>query len=91
MDSVETAMARLEREDFLSHRIKISAADGTGVTELIELLKGYLVEGPQYFPDDMVTDQPERLICAEPVSYTHLDVYKRQVQFRAAGATGHNI
>ena len=21
--------------------------------------------GPKYFPDDMVTDQPERVICAE--------------------------
>ena len=25
----------------------------------------YLPEGPQYFPPDAVTDQPERLICAE--------------------------
>ena len=25
----------------------------------------YLPEGPKYFPDDMMTDQPERLICAE--------------------------
>ena len=22
-------------------------------------------EGPKYFPDDMITDQPERLMCAE--------------------------
>ncbi len=45
--------------------VPISAKDGEGVEELLKLLEGYLPEGPQLFPDDMVTDQPERQVMAE--------------------------
>ena len=47
--------------------IPISALDGTNVENLILEAKKYLPEGPQYYPADMVTDQPERLIIAELV------------------------
>ena len=47
--------------------IPISALDGTNVDNLILEAKKYLPEGPQYYPTDMVTDQPERLIIAELV------------------------
>ena len=43
----------------------ISAATGDGLDALKALLVSYLPEGPQYFPPDAITDQPERLICAE--------------------------
>ena len=45
--------------------VPISAKNGEGVNELLELLEGYLEEGPQLFPEDMVTDQPERQVMAE--------------------------
>ena len=45
--------------------VPISALDGTNVDNLIIEAKKYLPEGPQYYPTDMVTDQPERLIIAE--------------------------
>ncbi len=45
--------------------VPISALDGTNVENLIIETKKYLSEGPQYYPNDMVTDQPERLIIAE--------------------------
>ena len=45
--------------------VPISAADGTNVDALIEEAKKFLPEGVQYYPADMVTDQPERLIVAE--------------------------
>ncbi len=47
--------------------VPISAVDGTNVDQLILETKKYLPEGPQYYPADMVTDQPERLIIAELV------------------------
>ena len=47
--------------------VPISALDGTNVDNLILEAKKYLPEGPQYYPADMVTDQPERLIIAELV------------------------
>ena len=47
--------------------IPISAKTGEGLDELFTELEKYAVEGPHLFPDDMITDQPERQICAELV------------------------
>ena len=45
--------------------VPISAKNNEGIEELLSLLESYLPEGPQLFPDDMVTDQPERQVMAE--------------------------
>ncbi len=45
--------------------IPVSAKSGDGIEDLIRSLQNHLPEGPQYFPDDMITDQPERILCAE--------------------------
>ena len=45
--------------------VPVSARKGTGLDELVDELVKFAVEGPQLFPDDMITDQPERQICAE--------------------------
>lgn len=47
--------------------LPISAKTGDGLDELLKELEKYAVEGPHLFPDDMITDQPERQICAELV------------------------
>ena len=49
------------------HIIPISAKTGDGVEELLTLLTGLAQPGPQLFPEDMVTDQPDRQIVAEIV------------------------
>ena len=43
----------------------ISALNGTNVEEYVSVLRGLLPEGPQYFPEDMITDRPERFIISE--------------------------
>ena len=45
--------------------IPISAKTGDGVEELLKEVGRYAAEGPQLFPDDMTSDQPERQIIAE--------------------------
>ena len=47
--------------------LPISARTGEGVDELLDILAQWLPEGPQLFPEDMVTDQPERQIMSEIV------------------------
>ena len=47
--------------------VPISAKTGEGLGELTEELVKLAVPGPQLFPEDMITDQPERQICAELV------------------------
>ena len=45
--------------------IPVSARTGNGVEELITCLEKHLPAGPRYFPEDMITDQPERILCSE--------------------------
>lgn len=79
LDNIETARERLEKEGFIKEIIKISAADGRGMDKLEAALKACFVEGPQYFPEDMVTDQPERVICGEIIREKALTLLKEEV------------
>ncbi len=45
--------------------LPVSARTGDGIEDLKKELTAHLPVGPKYFPDDMLTDQPERDICAE--------------------------
>ncbi len=45
--------------------IPVSASQGTNLEELKQILISFLPEGPRYYPDDMITDQTERTMCAE--------------------------
>ena len=47
--------------------IPISAKNKENLSELLNVLGKYLPEGPQYFPEDMITDQPERLLISDIV------------------------
>lgn len=47
--------------------LPLSAKNGEGVDELLDTLEAFLPQGPQLFPEDMITDQPERQVCAEIV------------------------
>ena len=47
--------------------IPISAKDKENLSEILKVLEETLPEGPQYFPEDMITDQPERLIISDIV------------------------
>ncbi len=59
--------------------VPISAKKEDGLEELKKVLVGYLSEGPKYFPDDMMTDQPERLICGELIREKALKHLKEEV------------
>ncbi len=45
--------------------VPISALQGNNVDRLLEVLVNHLPEGPQYYPEDHVTDHPERFIISE--------------------------
>ena len=47
--------------------IPVSAKTGDGLDILLDEMEKYASDSPHYFPDDMITDQPERQICAELV------------------------
>ena len=45
--------------------VPVSAIKGENTDELLSVIKKYLPEGPKYFPEDMITDQPEKQISSE--------------------------
>ena len=59
--------------------IPISAKRRDGLQELLQELDRYAVPGPQLFPDDMITDQPERQIVAEIIREKLLWSLEREI------------
>ena len=61
--------------------IPISAEKGTGVERLLAEVVGVLPEGPKYFPEDQITDQPERFLVAEFIREQVLVQTKEEVPY----------
>jgi len=59
--------------------IPISAKTGDGVSQLLEEMDKFAVESPHFFPEDMITDQPERQICAELVREKLLNCLEKEI------------
>lgn len=59
--------------------IPVSARTGEGLDDLLDTLKGYAQPGPQLYPDDMTTDQPDSQVCAEIVREKILYCLQREV------------
>ena len=59
--------------------VPISAMKDRNTDELLNVIKKYLPEGPQYFPGDMVTDQPERQIASEIIRENALYLLQDEV------------
>ena len=59
--------------------VPISARTGEGLDDLLGELSKYAIEGPQLFPEDMVSDKPERQLVAEIIREKMLRLLDREV------------
>ncbi|AVK99936.1 GTPase Era [Pediococcus inopinatus] len=64
--------------------VPISATQGNNVSELMDTLSKQLPEGPQYYPEDQVTDHPERFIVAELIREKVLMLTRQEVPHSVA-------
>ncbi|MDY0234624.1 MAG: GTPase Era [Gudongella sp.] len=64
-EEVETLIEKYKNMNMFQAVIAISALNNDNIEEYINAIKEIIPEGPQYFPDDMITDQPERFIVSE--------------------------
>ncbi len=76
---VLTQLARAAEQLDLGQYFAVSATTGAGVDDLVAHLMERLPEGPQYYPDDMVTDVPEAFWVAELVREQLLAVARDEV------------
>ena len=64
--------------------VPISALNGAGCDELLDEILKQLPEGAPYFPEDQVTDQPERFLAAEIIREKAIQVMYHEVPYALA-------
>ncbi|PYT74313.1 MAG: GTPase Era [Acidobacteria bacterium] len=64
--------------------VPISALKGSGCDELLREILNHLPEGSPYFPEDQVTDQPERFLAAEIIREKAIQVMYHEVPYALA-------
>ncbi len=75
---LETIEAYRKVYDF-KEIIPISAYEGLNLDAILKTMPNYLPEGPQFFPSDMLTDQPERQIVAEIIREKALHLLDKEI------------
>ncbi len=80
----ENTLAAFRAEYDFAAAFSLSAATGEGVPELLSHLRATLPEGPQYYPEDMIIDQPERFVVAEIVREKVLELTRDEVPHSTA-------
>jgi len=68
----------------LSAVVPVSALLGDGVEDLLAEIVALLPEGPAYYPEDFLTDQPERFIVAELVREKIFHLTQQEVPYAVA-------
>lgn len=64
--------------------VPISALQGVQVNELVKEMVAALPEGPQYYPEDSVTDMPERFIAAEMIREKVFRLMSQEIPYGVA-------
>lgn len=64
-DEVLPIIARFSEMGIFDDIVPVSALKDENIEHLIDTIFSYLKEGPQYYPEDMITDQPEKFIVSE--------------------------
>lgn len=64
-DEVFQLIDKYDKMNLFKEIVPISALNNTNLDRLIHVLESMLPEGPQYFPEDMITDQPEKFVISE--------------------------
>ena len=59
--------------------VPVSAKTGEGVDELLEEMEKLSFESPHFFPDDTLTDQPERILVAEIIREKILRLMDKEI------------
>lgn len=79
MDSIAPTIASLISQAEFQAVIPVSIKENNGVNIVIDEIMKLAEESPHYFPDDMITDQPEKVLAAEMIREKLLTLLKDEV------------
>jgi GTPase len=83
-----TLIAEAHEKSVFKEIIPVSALKDDGMEPLRELIVGYLPEGPEYFPKDMITDCTENFLLAEIIREKVLSLTRLEVPHSVAVIIG---
>jgi GTP-binding protein Era len=89
IDLVEkSALLKIIQKWSTEHRfdiiVPISATEGTQIEKLIETMENFLPVGPPYFPEDALTDLPQRFMAAEMIRETVFRLTGEEIPYATA-------
>lgn len=62
---LQALQEELQKTGVFKHVLRVSAETGEGCEALLDILKGYAMEGPHFFAEDAYTNMPEKQLVAE--------------------------
>lgn len=77
--SLLACIAKWQKEYEFTAVLPLSAMTGDGINELVEELSKLAFESPHFFPDDMVSDQSDRVVAAELVREKMLSLLRDEI------------
>ena len=83
-----TLIAEAHDKSIFKEIIPVSALKDDGMEPLKELIIGYLPEGPEYFPKDMITDCTESFLLGEIIREKVLSLTRSEVPHSVAVVVG---
>ncbi len=79
--SINILTKKLEATNYFEKIIPISAIKFFNIDSVLNSIIEYLPEGPKYFPDDQITDEPERFFVSEIIREKIFENYKEEIPF----------
>jgi GTP-binding protein Era len=84
INKIDLLKEAYDRTGLFCEMIPISALKHDGLDRLLASIESRLPEGPRYFPPEMITDQPERLLAAEYIRRQIVLQTDREVPYHTA-------
>lgn len=78
-DQLMVFLNELHEKHQFAEWVPISASERNNLETLEELIISYLPEGPKFYPEDTITDQPERFIAAELIREKVLQLTREEI------------
>jgi len=79
--SIKVLTKKFETTNYFEKIIPISAIKNFNIDSVLNSIIEYLPEGPKYFPDDQITDEPERFFVSEIIREKIFENYKEEIPF----------
>lgn len=82
-DQSKTAFVHsaLEKTGLFDKIFAVSALHKFGTDELLRMIVTYLPEGPKYYPDDIVSSEPEKFFVSEIIREKILELYQDEIPY----------